>query len=430
MTRTAIKGNLAFTPKRTGFEVRPRHYLLVADDRIVGLSATLPDDFQDATILDFGDCLVVPGLVDLHVHAAQYGFRGLGMDMELLPWLETYAFPEEAKFGDAVYATRIYRQFAEDLADSATTRAIVWGTIHAHTEVLFTEMYRCGLGGWIGKVNMDRHAPPALTEDTNQSATDTRAFIQRLAGRYPQLQPVITPRFIPSCSDNLLLQLGLLSRDYHIPVTSHLSENHGEIAWVRDLMPQSRTYAEAYDQFGLFGSPEPCVMAHGVHPEASDYALLTQRQVTIAHCPNSNLNVLSGLAPIRHYLTAGVAVGLGTDVAGGFSLSIFDAMVDAIRVSKMYQLYIDPAAAPLTVSEAFYLGTRGGGQVFGPVGSFEPGWLADIAVFDDRGIGGGNHFTLSQRLERLVYLHREASLTAKFLAGQPVGRPAGLTGAR
>lgn len=362
----------------------------------------------------------MPGLVDLHTHAAQFGYRGLGMDMELLPWLQTYAFPEESKFTDAAYAAQIYRQFAQALAASSTTRAIAWGTIHTTTNLLVDELARCGIGGWVGKVNMDRNSAPAITENTEQSIEDTVAFIQRNLGRHKQLQPVITPRFIPSCTDDLLHQLGQLSVARHIPVTSHLSENKAEISWVRDLVPQSSTYAGAYDHFQLFGQAEPCVMAHCVHPEPSEYELLQHRHVTIAHCPSSNLNVMSGLAPVRRLLDAGLSVGLGTDVAGGYSLSIFDAMVDAIRVSKMYFTNVDSTARPLTISEAFYLGTKGGGQVFGQVGSFEPGWIADLVVLDDSSIGGGNRFPLEQRLERLIYLHPEAILKAKFLAGEKV----------
>lgn len=420
MQRKAIRGNLAFTPDRLSFDVRPHSWLLIEGERIVGIRDQLPNDFETAEILDYGDCLVIPGLIDLHTHAAQYAYRGLGMDKELLPWLETHAFPEESRFAQAAYAAQVYRQFAEDLGGRATTRAIVWGTIHTTTDILFDELARMGIGGWVGKLNMDRHTDPALTEDTDQSLRDTLDFIQRNNNRYPQLKPVITPRFIPSCTDELLTGLGQLSVSKQIPVTSHLSENKDEIAWVREVVPASQTYGDAYDRFSLLGQGGPCVMAHVVHLEPGDLELLRDCQVTVAHCPASNLNVMSGFAPIRQYLHAGVKVGLGTDVAGGYSMSIFDAMVDAIRVSKLHHQYIDPTADPLSVSEAFYLGTKGGGQVFGPVGSFETGCLADLVVIDDQPIGGGNCFPLQQRLERLVYLHAEADLIAKFLAGEKV----------
>jgi guanine deaminase len=420
MTRSAIKGHVAYTPDSTGFVIYPDHFLLIDEDHVVGLSEQLPDEFRDAEIHNFGDCLVIPGLNDLHIHAAQYGYRGLGMDMALLPWLETYAFPEESKFADAGYAAQVYMQFAQDLASSATTRAIVWGTIHATTDLLVDELVHLGLGGWVGKINMDRNSAAALTETTAQSVADSWGFIQRNQGKSKQLMPAITPRFIPSCSDELMMQLGQMSAQHHIPITSHLSENRDEITWVQELIPESPTYAEAYDKFQLFGQAEPCVMAHCVYPEPSDYTLLANRKVTIAHCPSSNLNVLSGLAPVRRLMDAGISVGLGTDVAGGHSMSLFDAMVDAIRVSKMYTMNIDSKASPLKVCEAFYLGTKGGGQVFGQVGSFEPGWTADVIVFDDSTIGGGNHFSLEQRLERLIYLHQGATLKAKFLAGQKV----------
>jgi guanine deaminase len=421
MTRLAIKGNLAYTPDLKGFSFKPGNYLLVENEKIVDIREDLPENWLQAPLLDYGDCLIIPGLVDLHVHAAQFGYRGLGLDMELLPWLNTYTFPEEEKFADPSYAEAIYRKFADALSATATTRAIAWGTIHASTGLLFAELSRVGLGGWIGKVNMDRNSSSSLIESTQESYKNTADFIQRYRGKYEHLQPVITPRFIPSCSDGLLEGLGRLSVEQRVPVTSHLSENIDEIKWVKELVPQSQSYAQAYDIFQQFGQSGSCVMAHCVHPDPSDFALMRQRQVTVAHCPSSNLNLISGLAPVRQFLNEGVQVGLGTDIAGGYSLSIFDAMVDAIHVSKMYHQYVDEQADPLTVNEAFYLGTKGGGQIMGPSGSFEPGLLADIVVIDDQTIGGGNHFSLQQRLERLVYLSKEARIAAKFLGGRKIG---------
>ena len=155
---------------------------------------------------------------------------------------------------------------------------------------------------------------------------------------------------------------------------SHLSENFGEIAWVKELCPATHFYGEAYSQFGLFGGDCPTVMAHCVHSSDEEIALMKKQGVYIAHCPQSNTNLSSGIAPARRYLDAGLHIGLGSDIAAGSSLSILRAMADAIQVSKLYWRLADSSVRPLTLEEAFYMGTEGGGSFFGKVGSFKEGY--------------------------------------------------------
>lgn len=171
--------------------------------------------------------LIIPGMVDLHIHAPQYAFRGMGMDYELIEWLNTQTFPEEAKYADAEYAKKAYSIFADHMKNSATTRACIFGTIHRKaTEILMDLMEESGLVSYVGKVNMDRSAPEALTEESaDMSAFSTFGWINDIRERYQYTRPILTPRFILSCTDELMEQLREVQRTYQLPVQSHLSEN-------------------------------------------------------------------------------------------------------------------------------------------------------------------------------------------------------------
>lgn len=199
-----------------------------------------------------------------------------------------------------------------------------------------------GLITYTGKVNMDRNSPDILCEENAKASLEnTKNWIETSAKRYQRTMPILTPRFTPSCTDELMEGIGGLMEEYHLPVQSHLSENRSEIAWVQELCPTTACYGESYDRFGLFGSREKSVMAHCVHSGQRERKLMKERGTFIAHCPQSNVNLCSGIAPIRTYLEEGQKIGLGTDVAGGASLSMFRAVTDAIQMSKLYYCYVN-----------------------------------------------------------------------------------------
>ena len=385
--------------------------------------SVLPEEYRGLPIHDVGNRLIIPGLVDLHLHAPQYCYRGTGMDLELLEWLNTITFPQEAKYADLDYAGKAYSIFVDDLKKSATTRASIFATLHVEaTELLMDLLEKSGLKTMVGKVNMDRNGSPALQEQSaDASAADTMRWLQDIQGRYQNTRPILTPRFTPSCSDELMKQLSLIQKEYHLPVQSHLSENFSEIAWVKELCPQSRFYGDAYDMFGLFGGEGcPTIMAHCVHSSEEEITLMKKRGVYIAHCPQSNTDIASGIAPVRRYLDEGLHIGLGSDIAGGFSLSIFRAMADAIQVSKLRWRLLDDSLKPITLEEAFYMATLGGGSFFGKVGSFEKGYEFDAIVLDDENIRHPQPLTTRERLERLVYLSDERNITEKYVSGNRI----------
>lgn len=417
-----LKGNVCYSEDAHTLRTVEQGYLVCRDGKSAGVFREIPAQFADYPLEDCGDMLIVPGLVDLHIHAPQFAFRGLGMDLELLDWLNTNTFPEESKYADLEYAEKAYRIFAESMKKSATTRACVFATIHRQaTELLMDLMEETGIKALIGKVNMDRNSPDYLREaDAKTSEQETVRWLEETFSKYENVKPILTPRFIPSCTDDLMERLGELQKKYEVPVQSHLSENQGEIAWVKELCPDSKFYGDAYDQFGLFGGNGKAVMAHCVSSSEEEIALIKERGVYIAHCPQSNTNLSSGVAPVRTYLDREMNVGLGSDVAGGSGESIFRAMADAIQVSKLRWRMMDGSLKPITVEEAFYMGTLGGGSFFGKVGSFLEGYDFDALILDDSSLLHPQPLTLRERLERFIYLSDDRHLKGKFAEGKRI----------
>ncbi len=242
-----LKGNILYTPRPSEFISIQHGYIIAVDGVVVYCGESIPPAYADCEVTDYGDNLIIPGFVDTHAHAPQYCNRGLGMDKELLPWLETYTFPEEAKFSDLDYARLVYGAFVQDLWRNGTTRSILFGTIHKESTLVLMELLqKAGLSAYVGKVNMDRNSPNFLIEETSQSLADTKDWLEASAQFGPLVKPIITPRFVPSCTSELMDGLGTLSEEYKVPVQSHLSENHGEIDWVAALHPESPNYTDVY----------------------------------------------------------------------------------------------------------------------------------------------------------------------------------------
>lgn len=417
-----IKGNFIYCNEDREAVIWEDSYGVCIDGVSAGVYREIPEKYAGFEVRDYSGCLILPGLVDLHVHAPQYGFRGIGFDSELIEWLNTHTFPVESHYQDEEYARHAYSIFAEDLKKSATTRAVVFGTIHrGSTEILMELLEEAGVNAYVGKVNMDRNAPEYYVENgAEESVESTVRFIEESRKRFRRIKPILTPRFIPACTDELMGRLAQLKKAYNLPVQSHLSENQSEISWVKELCPEATCYGDAYARSGILDGPEPSVMAHCVWSEEEEIELLREKNVFVAHCPKSNLNLMSGIAPVRRYIERGIPVGLGTDVAGGETLCVFEEMARAIQVSKMYWRYINDTEKPLTVSEALFLATRGGGAFFGKVGSFEKGFEFDAIVIDDSNLRTQLDPDLKERLERLIYCSGQCRIKAKYVAGDKI----------
>ena len=423
-TRFVVKGDFISAVTKDRLVAHPNAYALCENGRILDFVDILPEgQWEHVPCFDFSGMLIVPACVDLHVHAPQYAFRGMGMELELIDWLNTYTFPEEAKYADADYALQSYRLFTDDLEASPSCRAVIFGTIHNSGNRVLADLLKAKkMPCLVGKVNMDRNAPDYLCETAESSFAETQAFVDAFknddAGVPDDIvAPIITPRFVPSCTPALMDNLGKLAAARHLPIQSHLSENKKEIAWVKELHPECKNYAEVYDRCGLL--TDKTILAHCVHPTDEEIELLIRRGTYIAHCPESNINLTSGIAPIARLLDAGVHIGLGSDVAAGSQFSLFKAMMSALQVSKMRRYFYEGERA-LSVSEALYLGTKGGGSFFGDTGSFEKNFWFDAIVIDDSHFSVRTDFSVEQRLERALYLTERHNMVAKFVQGRCV----------
>ena len=416
------QANILFTSSPTHFEVYERGYIAVDESGIIqGVYDALPEDLVYEQLVDYGDKLLIPAMNDMHVHAPQYTNMGVAMDMQLLPWLETYVFPEESKFADEAYARAVYHCFVSELWRQGTMRAAVFATIHtSSTQILARTFDEAGMGALIGLVGMDRHAPASLCNTSAEWETGIQTLIDSLASM-PLVKPIITPRFIPSCTPEMLRCMGEMAKQTLLPVQSHLSENKKEIAWVSELEPTSSCYGDAYNRYGLFGQT-PTLMAHCCYTDGEELRLMREQHVYAVHCPTSNCNLASGIAPVRKMLQQGINVVLGSDIAGGHHLSMLRVMQYAVQMSKLQYAASDGEYPFLTLSEVFYMATKAGGSFFGKVGSFEAGYAFDALVIDDHSLLPHGHITSSlvERLERFVYLGDDRHIQHRFCQGKEI----------
>lgn len=417
-----LKGNIVYTETSTEFKVYEKSYIVVEDGKTKAIYKELPNEYSNNDIIDYSDKLIIPGMNDLHCHAPQFRNLGMAMDKELLPWLNSYTFPEESKYEDTAYAKKMYSKFIKEMWRAGTTRASVFATVHKNsTRELMNLFEASGLGAYVGKVNMNMNCPDSLLEDTKKSIEDTKDILEAYGRKDSIVKPIVTPRFIPSCTSDLLKGLGDLCIKFDAPSQSHLSENLGEIEWVKELEPESKFYGDAYNHYNLFGQT-PTLMAHCVYSSDEEIKLMRNNNVMAVHCPASNFNVGSGISPVRKLINNGVKVSLGSDISGGHSLSIFDAIVSSIQVSKLWWVNSNKEYDFLTLPEAFYMATKSGGSFFGKVGSFEEGYDFDALIIDDSNLNHDN-YSVIERLERFIYVGDDRNIVDRYVQGKLIKEP-------
>lgn len=413
-----LKGNIVHAPAAGELKILENGFIVSDGGKIAGLFDVLPDAYRGAPVVDYGDALIMPSFADMHLHAPQYPMLGMGMDLPLLDWLNTYTFNTEAAFKDKDFARETYRALARELIANGTTRVCAFSSLHREaTLILMDEFEKAGLTGFVGKVNMDRNSGDELTETTEESMRETLAWLDE--ARFDHIKPVLTPRFTPTCSNELMAFLGKLAAERNLPVQSHLSENTSEIAWVRELHPDCAQYWESYAKYGLFN--DKTVMAHCVHSDERERQAMKDNGVWVAHCPDSNVNLISGTAPVRKMMNEGVRVVLGSDIAGGAILPMSQVVAAAIRASKVKRIETNWTDDFLTVGEAFYLGTAAAGSFFGAKGGFAAGDKLHAVVVDDaRFPTPVRKLTVKERFERAVYLMTKADISAVYSDGRLV----------
>ena len=393
-------------------------YLAVEGGRIVGVGPWRDAPSTPAATQLGADALITPGFFDIHLHAPQLEMIG-SYGGHLLEWLNRYTFPTEAKFADPEHARTIARAFYDELLRNGTLCALIFSTIHREaTDIFFEEAERRGFRGIIGKAMMDRNAPQALLENAQDSYDQSRALIEKWHKR-GLLQYAVTPRFAPTSTPELLERAGQLVREFpDVYVHTHISENRNEVEWVHELFPEAE-YADVYDRYGLLG--DRTVLAHGVYLTEEELDLLARRGAHIAHCPNSNLFLGSGLFRLHHVLDAGVRVGLGSDIGGGTTPSMFTAMADAYKVQQVQGVSLSPF-------QLWYLATLAGARALsldGETGSLEPGKAADFLVLNLRAtpliaLRSERASSLEDLLAGLIFMGDDRLVERCFIAGREV----------
>lgn len=378
-------------------------YLVVYDGRIEELSDVDPSPrLPGAKFHDLSGFAILPGLVDTHVHLPQFAMIGIG-NQSLLDWLNSYTYPEEARFSDPEYARRISAAFFDALIANGTTCACVYCSVHeAATDIAFETASRKGIRAFIGKTMMDRNAPAPLLETTESSLEASVYLCSRWDGAGGgRLRYVFTPRFAGSCSMDLMRETARIAGERQAFIQSHLSENEEEVRWVRSLFPERTSYTDVYGFAGILG--ERTIMGHCIHLVDDDVALLAATRTKIAFCPYSNRVLRSGTMPYGKLHDAGLKIALGSDVAGGPSLSMFRQMGEALNSGNIKSACLSPAGA-------LYLATQGGAEVLGlggRIGSLAPGKDADFLVIDYKKVdplSGTGHYTApADILSRLCY---------------------------
>ncbi|WP_020406408.1 guanine deaminase [Hahella ganghwensis] len=345
-------------------------------DRVGSAADLLPTLPALLSIEEYTDSLIVPGFIDTHIHYPQTEMIA-SYGEQLLEWLETYTFPTEKQFHNPEYAGEIAEFFLNQLLSNGTTTALVFGSVHPESvDAFFTRAEAKNLRMICGKVLMDRHAAEDLTDTPDTGFDDSKTLIEKWHNR-GRLLYAVTPRFAPTCTPAQLDKAGeLLRLQPDLYMHTHLSENQNEVAWVKDLFPESENYLDAYDQFGLL--TKRSVFAHGIHLCDHEFQRLHDTQSAIAFCPTSNLFLGSGLFNLKKAEAFNVKVGLGTDVGAGTSFSILQTLNEAYKTQQL-------RGEKLTPLKSFYLATLGSARALDledKIGNFESGKEADFVVLD------------------------------------------------
>lgn len=379
--------NPSQTEKESSYEYWEDGLLVVKNGKVekVGKYSKLVSDYDASAVTDYSGKLILPGFIDTHIHFPQTEMIA-SFGAELLDWLNTYTFPTEKQFGNKSYAEKIAKFFIRQLLLQGTTTALVFGSVHKESvDAFFEQAQKHKLRMIAGKVMMDRNAPDYLLDTPESSYADSKELIEKWHGK-DRLLYAVTPRFAPTSSKEQLAKAKQLLEEYpEVYLHTHLSENHGELAWVKELYPDADNYLDVYNKAGLVRSKS--VFAHSIYLSETEWSTLHNHDCSVAFCPTSNLFLGSGLFNIQAANKHKVRVGMGTDVGAGTSFSILETLQEAYKVNQLRKAFPEEGYEhePLDTLEAFYLATLGGAKALHldhVIGNFEKGKEADFVVLD------------------------------------------------
>lgn len=396
--------------------------LVIGDDgRILwrGPRAALPQAFAGVPADDFGDCLVMPGFIDAHIHFPQYRMLA-APGRDLLDWLERFTYPEEARFAGRTHAEAAAEIFLDRLAANGTTSALVFCSVHkVCADVLFAAAEKRGMALITGKTMMDRDVPDAVRDDPETGARESEELYRAWHGKN-RLRYAVTPRFAVTSSEAQLKVSGeLLASLPGALMQTHLAESKAEIARIAELYPPAKDYTDVYDRFGLLGPRS--LFAHGIHLSERECARLSQSGSTIVHCPTSNTFLGSGLMAMAHLAEFHVALGIATDIGGGTDYSMLATLGEAYKVQML-------TGYRPTVAQLFRMATHGNAarlHLEAGIGGLDPGLWADLAILDPAAtpVLAARH-ALSQSLEEVLFslmiLGDDRAIRATYIAGRKV----------
>ncbi len=361
------------------FEFLEDGLLLTRDGRIAAIGPArelLPNLPADLEVVGHANSILMPGFVDTHIHYPQTDVIGSG-GRQLLDWLQDYTFPTERRFSDPVYARGVAELFLDELIRNGTTTAMVFCTVHrASVDAFFQSAAARSMRMVAGKILMDRNSPDYLRDSVATGEHDSRELIEKWHGHERQSY-AITPRSAITSSEAQLRSAGQLAKQFpDVLIQTHVSENLDEIAWVRQLFPQARSYLDVYDSYGLIR--DRAIYAHCIHLDQADRAQMAQSGAAAAFCPASNLYLGSGLFDIAAADASGMPFSIATDVGGGNHFSMLRTLGDAYKIAQLSHQRLSPL-------RAFYLATLGGARALGldgQIGQFAPGAEADFIVLN------------------------------------------------
>lgn len=444
----AVIGTMMHAPELDHLEVMENALLLLDGAGSIERIVVAEDRNRASIEAALGDRLVrlesgrvlLPGMVDLHVHAPQYPQLGLALDEPLEVWLQKYTFPLEARFADLDFAREQFSVLVEDLLALGTTTALYFATQDPEASMLLANIcLEKGQRALVGKVAMDNPeaCPPGYRDVSAEDAVaGTRRVIEHIrnhedngAGR---VLPVVTPRFAPSCTEAALAGLGALSAEYGCHVQTHVSESDWAHGYALDRF--GVTDASVLDRFGLLA--DRTVLAHANFLTDADMDLLVSRGSAVAHCALSNSYFANSVFPLRAALEKQLKVGLGTDISGGPSASMFNACTTTVQVSRMLAHGVNPAlpaatrgrpGAAVDLVTAFHLATAGGGKALGlPIGRLTAGYKFDAICIDTGAAEGGIRLVGSEKprdiFEKLIYSANRANISWVWVDGISVGQ--------
>ncbi len=422
----AIRAAAFHTPERGRLEVLADTLIEVSGagviERVGPVDADRLAAVETLVTLPRGQYLL-PGLVDLHVHAPQWPQLGKALDVPLEEWLQRHTFPLEARYADVDFARTVYGELIDALLAHGTTCAVYFATIHVEATVALAEICLAkGQRALVGKVAMDDPAEcPDFYRDAgaDEAVRGTRAVIDRIAAMQPEgrplVLPAITPRFLPSCTGPLLTGLGALARETGAHVQTHVSESDWEVA--HGAARFGVTDVAALEGFGLL--PKHAILAHGNFLTAEDRASIGRAGAGVAHCPLSNVYFAGEVLPVRTILDEGLRIGLGTDIAGGHSPSMLASARVAVTASRVLDRAVPGSA--IGVADAFWMATAGGGEALGlPIGQFRPGFEFDAIAVDARGLTRFGLDSPADLFEKIVRRAGRAEIGRVWVRGRDI----------